>query len=169
MYEYLQWLHVLVFAPLVLVREFRLSAVLLCLSAIVYIAMEPTFDHWNSYSNVNPYHFRATLDVIVAQIIFYYGGRFGKKQAIILCLLCITNVYSMLEFYTERDVMYNHYVIITQSLNVAQLLVATDGIVSLFKLIRDAMDRGFSRNIASRGDARDGGARLDQENTNCSH
>lgn len=139
MYEYLQALHLIVFLPLLFVKSWRSASVLLAMSAIIYLCMEPQFDYWNSYKNISGYLYRGVLDGAVARMCWHWCGAPGKIQGAILAVSGLVHVWAALELYTQLEFMYNHWVGFTRALNILQLLVASDGVFQLTANITKGM------------------------------
>lgn len=139
MYEILQWIHILFFAALLSVPRWRILSLILILSAGVYLGVQPIIDIWNQTPNINAYILRASIDAMAAQAMFFWGGKHGRIQAFLLCVFAMTHVSGALEFYTQYAFIYNTYSTFTLTLNVAQLLVCYNGIISLIGNIKEGM------------------------------
>lgn len=140
MYEITQYIHFLLFAGLVFIPGWRVTGGILTVSALVYIGLEPQFDAWNKYPNINPFITRMTIDAIVLLLIGKYGGKSAIYQSIILAFNCLLQIAMSLEFYTQSVLVYNIYVPFSLALNVLQILL---GIYGLGEYYRKTVDSDF--------------------------
>ena len=144
MYEVLQYTHVLVFFLLLCAAPtWRFCALMLMVSAGLYLFMQPQMDLWNDRQEITSYIVRAMIDSIIAFSIARHGGKVAQGQAVLLIIAVLFHLAGAIEYYTTSYVVFSSYGSATNTINVLQLVLALGGVKEAGKYIKHRMDSYF--------------------------
>lgn len=137
----------LTFATLSVSVEWRRTGLILSGFALLYLGMNEFGVHWLLEGFSPPYYavLYAGLDLLAVRLLFAYGSKGARVQALILCAFVSTHLLQYLYTIDLPTLLDPHqYIVVTFTLAILQMIVALpgvkDGVYDLLDMVQKVLE-----------------------------